>query len=68
MPNVNAANIPQELKDRPQWVLWRYETRDGKPTKVPYSATTGRRAAVDTPATWATFGQTLAVYEQGQYR
>lgn len=65
MANVNAANIPQDLKDRPQWVLWRYETRDGKPTKVPYTPQAGRRASVTDPATWATFGQALAVYQQG---
>ncbi len=27
--------IPAELRERPPWVLWRYDERDGKPTKVP---------------------------------
>ena len=28
--------VPAELKARRQWVCWRAETRDGKPTKIPY--------------------------------
>jgi putative DNA primase/helicase len=28
-------HVPQEFKERPQWVTWRYELRDDKPTKVP---------------------------------
>ncbi len=29
-------NTPLELCHLAQWVLWRYERRDGKQTKVPY--------------------------------
>jgi hypothetical protein len=29
-------NIPQTLRDIPQWVCWRYEERGGKWTKPPY--------------------------------
>lgn len=28
-------SVPQQLKDRPRWILWAYETRGGKATKVP---------------------------------
>ena len=28
--------VPAELKARRQWVVWRAETRNGKPTKIPY--------------------------------
>lgn len=39
-PRANNADlypaVPEALKTRPQWVVWRYEIRDGKPTKVPY--------------------------------
>jgi len=31
--HIRVGNIPQELKDRPQWVCWREELRGGKPTK-----------------------------------
>ena len=47
--------VPSGLKDRPNWVCWRYETRDGKETKIPYNAATGAKAKADDPSTWATF-------------
>jgi hypothetical protein len=34
--------------------LWKYEDRDGKPTKVPYQ-TNGKRASSTNKATWTTF-------------
>jgi hypothetical protein len=40
---VLSKHIPNELKQRAQWVCWRYELRDGKWTKVPHQ-TNGRRA------------------------
>jgi replicative DNA helicase len=38
-------NIPQSLADRPQWLLWRFEAKEGqaKPLKVPYWTTGARR-------------------------
>ena len=56
-----TLTIPAELRERPQWVLWRYEDRgDGKPTKVPYRADDPARQASSTdPATWATYEQAL---------
>lgn len=38
-------NIPDSLADRPQWLLWRYESKEGqtKPLKVPYWTTGARR-------------------------
>ncbi len=41
------------MKDLKQWVCWCSEARerDGKPTKVPYSPTTGARARSDDPGT-----------------
>ena len=37
--------IPQFLADKPQWLLWRYEAKEGqtKPLKVPYWTTGARR-------------------------
>lgn len=46
--------IPSKLLNRPQWVLWRFVQRDGKPTKVPFQ-TNGRPARPNDPATWSTF-------------
>jgi putative DNA primase/helicase len=48
--------VPGDLAERYQWVLWRYETRDGKPTKVPYQIN-GRRASSTDSATWVGFQQ-----------
>jgi hypothetical protein len=46
--------VPDDLSERDQWVLWRYEKRNGKATKIPYQL--GRRYASSTdPRTWASF-------------
>ena len=49
------AAAPDELKALKQWVLWRYETRGGKQTKVPYNAGNLARASSTNPDTWASF-------------
>ncbi len=59
MPEVEFDSIPSELEDLRQWVNWRYETRDGKRTKVPYSPS-GRRADTTDPKTWSTFAECVA--------
>jgi putative DNA primase/helicase len=52
---ILAENIPEELTERAQWVCWRYEERDAKLTKVPYTPGTLRRASSTDPSTWTTF-------------
>ena len=32
---MDADTIPRELRDLPQWVLYRVQARNGKTTKVP---------------------------------
>ena len=44
--------IPQELKKYKNFVVWRYEERDGRKTKIPYNAVTRQRAKSNDPATW----------------
>jgi putative DNA primase/helicase len=58
-------NIPKELTVRPQWVCWRYEERDGKTTKVPYTSGTFQRASSTDLMTWSTFSEALGAYERG---
>jgi putative DNA primase/helicase len=59
-------NIPEPLTERPQWVCWRREIRDDKPTKVPYTPGTERRASSTELMTWSTFEEALAAYEAGE--
>src|SRR5215204_3912400 len=40
---VKVEGVPEELRVRPQWVLWK--AVGDKPDKVPYSARTGHRAS-----------------------
>jgi hypothetical protein len=61
---IDSANIPAELRDRAQWVIWRSEPRNGKPTKVPYSPLTGQKASTTDPATWGTFETALGIAQQ----
>lgn len=53
--NIFFEQIPQELKELPNWVCWALETRDGKATKIPYTPETGRRAKANNPKTWTRF-------------
>jgi primase-polymerase (primpol)-like protein len=57
---IYPCAIPPELRERPQWVTWKLETRNGKSTKVPYSVN-GDYARVNDPTTWASFDEVLAV-------
>lgn len=54
------ARVPRELKQEPRWVCWRRETRNGKSTKLPVDAHTGRMAKSTDPATWAPFEDAVA--------
>jgi putative DNA primase/helicase len=62
---VNAESIPEELRVRPQWVVWK--AVGDKPDKVPYSARTGRKASSTDLLTWGTFEEALQAYENGGY-
>jgi putative DNA primase/helicase len=55
------VEIPAELRERNQWVSWRYETRGGRLTKVPVSPVTCRRASSTDPSTWGSYRQALGM-------
>lgn len=63
--SVRTENIPEELKARPQWVVW--QAVGEKPDKVPYSARTGRKASSTDLLTWSTFEEALEACEHGDY-
>ena len=54
------ARVPAELKAEARWVCWRREERNGRATKLPVDARTGRMAKSTDPATWATFEEAVA--------
>lgn len=57
--------IPDDLKQRPQWVLWKFVKRKGKWTKVPYSVHTRREASTTDPSTWSTFAEGVHALGEG---
>ena len=63
--SVLAESIPEELKVRPQWVVWKAVGE--KPDKVPYSAKTGCKASSTDLMTWSTFEEALEAYEKDGY-
>lgn len=66
-PKLPIENIPQCLRDLPQWVCWRYVERGGKRTKVPIDARTGRSASATDAATWATFEVAHEAYLRAEH-
>lgn len=66
MQPINAANIPEELKARKSWVMWKYLIRHGQKTKVLYQAT-GAEAKSNDPSTWTDFATVMARYAAGNW-
>jgi hypothetical protein len=64
--NLDAVfrNAPACLRDRRQWVAWKYVERDGKPTKAPVNPLTGGLADSTDPATWGSFDEAVAAWQQ----
>ncbi|TKX86490.1 hypothetical protein EXE43_08145 [Halorubrum sp. SS5] len=50
-----ADALPAAIVDRDQWVCWRTQERDGKPTKVPIIPGTTQFASTTDPDTWTDF-------------
>jgi putative DNA primase/helicase len=63
--SVKVESIPEELRARPQWVVWRAVGE--KPDKVPYSARTGCKASSTDLMTWSTFEEAQQTYKSGEY-
>jgi len=63
---VAPSAVPEALRERPQWVLWKLEQRPDKPKpdKVPYSVRGGRASSTD-PKTWAPFEDARLAFENG---
>jgi putative DNA primase/helicase len=48
-------DIPRELIERKQWVLWKMAEVDGRKTKLPISPWSGKLAACDKPQSWSNY-------------
>ena len=59
MGDHDFTALPEELTALPQWVTWRTEEREGKPTKVPYRADGQGRASTTNPDTWAPYDEAV---------
>ena len=55
---VYAIKAPKYLRDRNIWVMWKFEKRRDKTTKVPYQ-TSGKRASTTNPATWTDYASAM---------
>lgn len=60
----NYSNIPMELREFDQWVIWRLEVVGNRITKVPYSPNGQWHANVNKPDTWGTFAECVATATQ----
>ena len=60
-------NIPEELRRRPQWLVWKLEERDSKPTKIPYIAGGVGKASSTDSETWRSFDEAVVALKTGRY-
>ena len=52
-------NCPSCIRDRTQWVAWKYVERGGKPTKAPINPHNGSLASSTDASTWGTFAEAI---------
>lgn len=55
---IITDGIPSALKNFNQWIVWQYQSRDGRWTKPPFQAN-GMLARSNDPATWTTYDLAL---------
>ncbi|WP_181174120.1 AAA family ATPase [Mesorhizobium sp. B2-3-11] len=60
-PNWNFDNIPRELRQLIQWVVW-------EPTKAPFNPSSGKPASTTDPQTWCSFEEAVSGYHNGNGR
>src|SRR5258706_16434174 len=59
-------SIPLQLREVPNWVLWRYIWNGRKWTKVPFRAD-GQRASSTDAKTWCSFDEAVRAYQNGAF-
>lgn len=60
---LSIDRIPLCLRERAQWVCWKYVNRDGRRTKVPVNPRFGWNASVSDPNSWGAFEEAVDAYE-----
>ena len=67
MRTTPTIRVPDSLAELDQWIVWRYEQRDGKTTKVPYQIN-GSLASSTDPKMWCSFDEALKTWQQDPRR
>lgn len=61
-------NIPMELRQSGQFCMWKYETVDGRKTKVPYNPKRPQsKAATNRPETFSTFSEAISAARDSDF-
>jgi replicative DNA helicase len=63
---LTIENIPIPMRLRNHWVLWKFEKRNDKPTKLPYQVS-GALAESNNDQTWCDFASVERRYQKGGY-
>jgi primase-polymerase (primpol)-like protein len=66
-PENPLDNIPEELRRRTQFVVYKLEERGSKTTKIPYIAGGVGKASSTDSETWRTFEEALSALRTGRY-
>ena len=61
--SLAVSGLPEGVREREQWVCWREEDRDGKPTKIPVTPGAGGFASSTESDTWSDFETALEYTE-----
>ncbi len=64
---IKSENIPTEIKQKPRWICWKWETRQGKPTKPPYDPRTGKYSKSNDSSTWVDFELAYKAYSEKRF-
>ncbi|GAB7011421.1 hypothetical protein [Halorubrum trueperi] len=64
--SIAVSVLPEALREREQWVCWREEEREGKPTKIPVTPGAGGFASSTESDTWRDF-ETALEYTEAEH-
>jgi putative DNA primase/helicase len=60
-------NIPEEMRERPQWVVWKLIPGEKRDDKAPYIAGGVGKASTTDMMTWRTFKEAVQAFRTGRY-